>query len=77
MERYNAELRAGIRRMCSWVEGAEWWDVLPDVLRGLRTLPHRVTGVSPYLLLFKQYLRLHDRLEMCLELPPSDPPTEA
>ena len=52
VERYNACLKAGFRRMAS-VAGIGWEDALPDILSGLRFLPTKL-GVAPYLLVFKQ-----------------------
>lgn len=53
VERYNLMLRQGVRRMCNAVPGAEWYNVLPDVLKALRMLPNQVTGRSPFSLVFK------------------------
>ena len=70
-ERYVRLIREGMRRMVTWIAGAEWYHVLQDVIRALRILPHRVTGVSPYLLVFKQHPHWHDRLEAVVA-PPDD-----
>jgi hypothetical protein len=61
-----------MRRLTDWVPGAEWNHVLQDVLWGLRALPHRVTGVSPFLLLFKQHPRCQDKLELSFSEPSSE-----
>lgn len=61
--------------MTQWVRGAEWWDILPDILRGLRVLPHSVTGLSPHTLVFKQQPHWADRLELAIQEPPTHPPT--
>ncbi len=53
VERYNLMLRQGMRRMCTAIPGAEWYQVLPDVLRALRMLPGAVTGRSPFELVFQ------------------------
>lgn len=53
VERYNLMLRQGMRRLTTQIPGAEWYNVLPDVLKALRTLPHTVTGLSPFTLVFK------------------------
>jgi hypothetical protein len=55
--------------MCTQIPGAEWYNVLPDVLKALRTLPHSVTGVSPFALVFKQHPRWQDRLELAVAEP--------
>ena len=39
--------------MCSEQPGIGWWEVLPDVLAGLRMLPTHL-GVSPFVLAHKQ-----------------------
>jgi hypothetical protein len=57
VERYNLMVRQGMRRLCSAIPGAEWYHVLPDVLRALRMLPGAVTGRSPFQLVFKQHPR--------------------
>jgi hypothetical protein len=75
VERYNLMLRQGLRRMVVGVPGAEWWHVLPDVLRALRVLPHSVTGLSPFALVFKQHPRWHDRLELTVAEPVMREPT--
>ncbi len=48
IERYNREVKAGIRRMCTICPKALWFDVLPDVVRALRILPTTTTGFSPF-----------------------------
>ena len=55
--------------MTTWLGGVTWREVLPDVLRALRILPHRVTGVSPYLLLFNSHPKMPDRMELALTVP--------
>lgn len=65
-----------MRRMVLAVPGAEWWQVLPDVLRALRILPNTVTGLSPFALVFKQHPRWHDRLELTVAEPVTREPTE-
>ena len=35
--------------------GATWYEVLPDILHSMRTLPSMATGVHPYLVSSKQY----------------------
>ena len=34
--------------------GSMWWQVLPDVLRSIRTLSMQSTGLSPHIILYKQ-----------------------
>jgi hypothetical protein len=64
-----------MRRMCSAVPGAEWYEVLPDVLKALRMLPSAVTGRSPFSLVFKQHPRWQDRLELTIAEPVEREPT--
>ena len=68
-------LRQGMRRMCTAIPGAEWYHVLPDVLRALRMLPGAVTGRSPFELVFKQHPRWTDRLKMTVAEPEFREPT--
>ena len=51
----NAVIKAGIRKCLAAHPGSFWWEVLPDVLRGIRVLPARATQVSPHVSVFKQY----------------------
>ena len=53
VERNVGLIKTGIRRMVAATSGAHWWEVLPDVLRGLRVLPAAATGLAPYVLVFK------------------------
>lgn len=53
VERMVKTIKSGIRRLVSHVEGSKWWENLPDVLRGMRCLNTRATGISPYLIVFK------------------------
>lgn len=69
-------LRSGLRRLVTAIPGAEWWQVLPDVVRGLRILPNSVVGLSPFALVFKQHPRWHDRLELTVAEPVTREPTE-
>ncbi len=48
IERYNREVKAGMRRIITMCPRAQWYDVLPDVVRGLRVLPTTTTGFSPF-----------------------------
>ena len=52
VERYNACIKAGIRRLCSSLPRAEWYTCISDMVAGLRFLPVRL-GYTPYLLAFK------------------------
>ena len=52
MERYNATLKAGLRKILLAVGSDQWELYVADVLRGARILPSKATNVSPYLLLF-------------------------
>jgi hypothetical protein len=54
-ERYVALVKQGIRKLCTECEeGVHWWDILPEVARGLRHLPHKATGFSPHVIVFGQ-----------------------
>ena len=53
VERYNAFIKAGFRRMMTACPGTCWFEHLGDVLMGLRLLPTRL-GFSLYLLVYKQ-----------------------
>ena len=75
VERYNLTLRQGIRKMTTWVRGAEWWDVLPDIVRGLRMLPHSTLGLTPFALVFKQHPHYHDQLELAMAAAPEKEPS--
>lgn len=76
VERYNLMLRQGLRRLCVALPGAEWWQVLPDVVRALRILPNTITGISPFALVFKQHPRWNDRLELTVAEPVTREATE-
>ena len=52
-ERYNACIKAGLRRMCMLIPGSELYDHLGEVLMGLRFLPTKL-GVSPNVVTLKQ-----------------------
>ena len=54
IERYNREVKAGLRRIITMCPRAQWYEALPDVIRGLRILPTTTTGFSPFQLTFKQ-----------------------
>lgn len=56
VERTNGVLVQGVLRLLAAIPGATWEDVLPDVLAGVRFLPHRL-GYAPYLATFKQFPR--------------------
>jgi hypothetical protein len=47
-------IKSGMRKMFAHVPESKWWEVYPDVLRGVRTIATKATCLSPYLLVFKQ-----------------------
>ena len=53
VERYNACIKGGLHRMLTTIQSQAWWEILPDVLAGLRFLPTHL-GYSPFVLLYKQ-----------------------
>lgn len=53
-ERGVRMIKEGITRCVASCPGAKWWEVLGDVLRGLRLSPSRATKFSPYQLVYKQ-----------------------
>ncbi len=53
VERMIRTIKSGIRKVLAGVEDSRWWEIYPDVLRGMRSLPSRATGYSPHLLVFK------------------------
>jgi hypothetical protein len=72
VERYCGAVMSRIRRLVDWVLVAEWYYILQDILWGLRALPLRVMGVSPFFLLFKQNPRCQDKLELSFAEPSSE-----
>ena len=54
VERFNRTIKAGIRKLLGMSPDLRWWEVIPDVVRGMRVIAQRSTGASPYLLAFKQ-----------------------
>ena len=58
VERLVATFKAGIRKCMSAAPEGRWWSALPDVARGFRQLPSHGTGLSPFLLQFKQFPEL-------------------
>ncbi len=52
VERYNACIKAGFRRMATVCPDGKWFEFLPEILTGLRMLPSR-SGYSPYQLVYK------------------------
>ena len=54
IERYNREVKQGLQRLLDHVQGAKWYEVLPDVMLALRLLPTITTGCSAYELVYKQ-----------------------
>ena len=53
VERYNAMLRSGLRKLTTSQTGVPWTDLLPAVLAGLIFLPTRL-GFPPATIAFKQ-----------------------
>ncbi len=53
MERANQTIVRGLRRLLLALPEVTWDEILPDVLAGMRFLPHRV-GFVPYHVVFKQ-----------------------
>ena len=51
----NVVIKVGIRKCLAAHLGSFWWEVLPEVLQGIRVLPARALPVSPHVLVFKQY----------------------
>lgn len=47
-------LKQGLRTFLTACPGGRWWEFLGDVARGLRAIPARATGYSPFFLVFKQ-----------------------
>ena len=58
VERLVATFKAGIRKCMSAAPEGRWWKAFPDIARGFRQLTSRGTGLSPFLLQFKQFLEL-------------------
>lgn len=53
VERYNAVVRSGLRKLSAVNPGVPWTELLPTVLAGLRFLPTRL-GLPPAWVAFKQ-----------------------
>ena len=51
----NGVLKSGIRKCLTAHPSAHWWEVMYDIVRGMRLLTSRAMQVSPHLLVFKQY----------------------
>ncbi len=66
VERQIRSVQAGIRKCISLCPGGRWWDFLGEVARCSRVIPTRATGLSPYLIVFKQtpLLPLTDSLQL-------------
>ena len=58
VECMNVVIKGGIRKCLAVYPKAFWWEVLPNVLRGIQVLPTRALEVSPHVSVFKQYLVL-------------------
>lgn len=46
-------IKGGLRKLTAHIPDSKWWEVFPDVIRGMRCLTSRATGYAPYLLVFK------------------------
>ena len=57
-ERTVATIKSALRRCMLASPGSRWWEVLPDVARSIRMLVAKGTGLSPYLLTYKQHPEL-------------------
>ena len=53
VERMIRTIKAGLRKIKANVPDGKWWEIYPDVIRGMRCLHSRATGYSPFLLVFK------------------------
>ena len=53
VERMIRTIKAGLRKIKANVPDSKWWEIYPDVIRGMRCLHSRATGYSPFLLVFK------------------------
>ena len=49
-ERMVAMVKAALRRCMSTCPDQRWWEALPDVACGIRMLPAKATGLSPFIL---------------------------
>ena len=54
VERMIRSIKAALRRFAVHCADGKWWEFLPDIARGLRLIPTRATGYSPYIIVFKQ-----------------------
>lgn len=54
IERYNREVKGGIRRLIGQNPKVQWFDVVADVVWALRSIPSSVTGYSAFELVYKQ-----------------------
>ena len=52
-ERMIRTIKSGLRKIQAESPDCKWWEVYPDVLRGMRCMNTRATGYSPYFLVFK------------------------
>ena len=57
-EKMVSTIKAAFRRCMAANPGARWWEPLPDVAWGIRTLPSKATEVSPFVLTHKQHPEL-------------------
>ena len=58
LERLVATFKAGVHKCMSSAPNGRWWEAFPDIVRGFRQLFSCGTGLSPFLLQFKQFLEL-------------------
>lgn len=54
VERMVRVVKEGLRKLTTHCSDMRWWEVLPDIARGMRLLPKRSTGWAPFVLVFKQ-----------------------
>lgn len=54
VERINGILKEGFRLMGGREDPVPWWEALPSILAGLRMLPSRTHGLTPFYATFKQ-----------------------
>ena len=54
MERYVRTTKSMLRMFLSECKGGNWWEFLQDVAMGLRIVPTKATGLSPFVLVYKQ-----------------------
>ena len=65
IERYNHEIKGGIRKLTAAYPSASWYELIPDVFFGLRVLPTTTTGYSAFELTYKYRPHLPLPLAFC------------